>query len=192
MNQYPRRKEVCPLKKSLFSMVWSCSLLIFMLAAAQWLSETGTPLPVLKLTGPLPRFSALQVYMLFSKNDALRQDAARSIAQTLDHYCNPHSAHPPLDAIAQAFSPAPGEKAWVAFAVISPQTAGLLCLLSPQDHQYTLFYYQRFQGLRHMDRATLPSGQDVLRITEIPGPGQAPQSSLWTWDRQEGLAPCNI
>jgi hypothetical protein len=173
-------------KKSALSAFGYCIILAAMLAASHWLQAyRPEDTPVFKLTTPLPRFPALEADLLFSGRAGLRQDAARDLAHTLARHFSMELKPGAWDTLALKFSPAAGEKEWIAFAVIIPGSESLLCLLSPQSGLYVLFFARSFGEMRQMDKAELTPGVDLIWITEsVRG---APMRSLWRWDRERGL-----
>jgi hypothetical protein len=176
------------LKKSVLSTFGYCVILTAMLAASHWL-QTYPPedTPVFKLTAPLPQFPALEIDMLFSEHDNLKQDAVKDLTRNLARHfgLDPGLAESSPGTPALKFSPAAGEKEWVAFALAFPENKSILCLLSPQDNQYTLFFARSFRELRQIEKAELTPGEDVLWITESAQGVSV--KSLWKWDREKGL-----
>jgi hypothetical protein len=161
-------------------------IFIAMLAASHWLQAyRPEDTPVFKLTAPLPRFPALEMDLLFSGHDSLRQDAVKDLAGGLARHFGMELQDGSWNALTLKFSPAAGEKEWVAFAVAVPEGESVLCLLVPQDSQYVLFFARPFQNLREMDKVELTPGEDVLWMTESVG--GALKKSLWKWDREQGL-----
>jgi hypothetical protein len=177
------------LKKSALSAIGYCVILAAMLAASRWL-QTYRPedTPVFKLTTPMPRFPALEIDLLFSEHESLKRDAAKDLASRLARHFNrePERGGREIpDPPAIKFSPSAGEKEWVAFPAAVSENESILCLLSPQDSQYTLFFAQPFRKLRQLDKAELTPGEDLLWITESVG--GASRKSLWRWDRERGF-----
>ncbi|MDR1204136.1 MAG: hypothetical protein LBL26_01455 [Peptococcaceae bacterium] len=173
-------------KKSALSAFGCCIILAAMLAASHWLQAyRPEAAPVFKLTTPLPRFSALEADLLFSGRDNLRQDAATDLAHTLARHFGIELKSGAWNTLALKFSPAAGQKEWIAFAVTVPGSESLLCLLSPQSGRYVLFFARSFHELQQIEKAELTPGADLLWVTEsVRG---APERSLWRWDRERGL-----
>jgi hypothetical protein len=188
-------------------------VLVFLLfmAAAYWLPpELPTPNaahdPVVKLTPPLLKLPALQIEMLFSSRPSLQQDALALTKNDLLKYLRPQAQMDAWEMCISQISFIGTDQDCVVAALSLPASEGMLCILVPQNHQYTLFHIKEgFLPIKGLASIITETGlnsdqtQELLLVTEdttslknqTTQPHETVRYSLWLW-QEDHLQPIAI
>jgi len=165
------------------------------LAAAAWLPPDLPPAltadePAVKLTLPLLRLPALQVNLLFSDNPEWQKDALDITKKDLVKYLRPESEAEKWEMQVLKMSLGDRERQWLVAALSHPGEEGILCILVPQDKQYTLFYTQEdlasiisMQNLTQIDNVTGEKNELLLITEKMKNYKGDIRNSLWQWQK---------
>jgi hypothetical protein len=177
------------------SFVRIVSVFLLFMAAAIWLpTELPQPLadyePAVKLTPPMLRLPALQVNLLFSQNSGLRADALEITKKDLVKYLRPDNTADEWSIQAAEIYLGDSTRQWVVAALSLSSKEGLICVLVPQDQQYTLFYTQSLSApiisIQSLPSSTNTSTDEYsgqfLLVTQAPEENSiTPRTTTWGW-----------
>lgn len=176
---------------------------VLFMAAATWLPpDLPQPLtanePAVKLTLPLLRLPTLQVNLLFSENPSLQKDALSITKKDLVKYLRPDSDVDNWEIQILKMTLGDQDRDWVVAALSLPSEEGILCILVPQDKQYTLFYTrEHFAPIISIQRYHQVSDlqakeKELLLVTEKLKNYQGEiHNSLWQW-QEDQLQPISL